>query len=267
MRFCVNSYNSDLSNTWVVVTRPAHQADGISRRIEQSGGQVIRFPVIEIKATVNIDRLHAVLRRLADFDWLLFVSANAVHMGLEAIANAGVLQPRANVAAVGVRTAQALQQKGWDLDVVAKPPYNSEALLAEPVMQRVRGQHFLIFRGESGRELLRETLLTRGAHVNYAECYRRVPARSDPVLLEKAWSQQRLDVIMITSVAGVENLISILGHRNRSRLLRTSLVVAGRRVAKAAHDHGWLAPVVVAADATDDAMLAALHTWETSVRP
>jgi hypothetical protein len=44
-------------------------------------------------------------------------------------------------------------------------------------------------------------------------------------------------------------------------LLRTPLVVAGNRVAESAHDQGWLAPVVVAADATDDAMLAALHIW------
>ncbi len=255
----MNSYNSDLTNIWVVVTRPAHQADGISKRIEQSGGKVIRFPVIEIKPPVNIARLHAVLSRLANFDWLVFVSANAVQMGLQAIADAGGPQPNANIAAVGIRTAHALQQNGWGVDVVAKPPYNSEALLAEPVMQRVKGQHFLIFRGENGRELLRETLLTRGAQVDYAECYRRAPTRSDAALLEEAWSRQRLDVIMITSVAGIENLISILGHRNRSRLLRTSLVVAGQRVAKAAHDHGWLAPVVVAADATDDAMLAALH--------
>jgi uroporphyrinogen-III synthase len=257
----VNSYNGDLSNTWVVVTRPAHQADSVSKRIEQSGGQVIRFPVIEIEAPVNIARLHTVLRRFPDFDWLVFVSVNAVHMGLQAIANAGVPQHNAKIAAVGVRTARTLQQKGWDVDVVAKPPYNSEALLTEPLMQRVKGQRFLIFRGESGRELLRETLLTRGAQVDYAECYRRATARSDPALLDKAWSRQRLDVIMITSVAGIENLISILGHSNRSRLLRTSLVVAGQRVAQAAHDHGWLAPVVVAADATDDAMLVALHTW------
>lgn len=263
----MNSYNSDLYNIWVVVTRPAQQADGISKRIEQSGGKVIRFPVIEIKAPVNVARLHAVLRRLPNFDWLVFVSANAVHMGLQAIADAGVPQPNTKIAAVGIRTAQALQQMGWGVDVVAKPPYNSEALLAEPVMQRVKGQHFLIFRGESGRELLRETLLTRGAQVDYAECYRRTPARSDPALLETAWSRQRLDVIMITSVASIENLIGILGRSNRSRLLRTSLVVAGQRVAKAAYDHGWLAPVVVAADATDDAMLAALHTWGNKRSP
>jgi uroporphyrinogen-III synthase len=134
-------------------------------------------------------------------------------------------------------------------------------------MQRVQGQYFLIFRGEGGRELLRETLSTRGAHVDYAECYRRARARSNPALLEQAWSLKQLDIIMVTSVAGMENLISILGHNNRSRLLHTSLLVAGQRVAKAAHDRGWLAPVVVAADATDDAMLSALRAWGNQCSP
>ncbi len=263
----MNSCNSDLRDVWAVVTRPLHQAEAISKRIEQSGGNVIRFPVIEIKAPRDTARLHALLRRLPDFDWLVFVSANAVRTGLHAIANAGVSRPQLNIAAVGTRTAQVLQQHGWDVDLVAKPPFNSEALLAEPVLRQVRGKHFLIFRGESGRELLRDTLQSRGALVNYAECYRRTPARSDPALLEEAWSRQRLDVIMITSVEGIENLINIVGHGNRTRLLRTDLVAAGQRVKKAAHDHGWLAPVVVASDATDDAMLAALISWRNSRSP
>ncbi len=259
----MNSCNSDLNNLWVVVTRPAHQAAAISRRIEQRGGKVIRFPVIEIEAPVNPDRLYTVLRTLENYDWLVFVSANAVRMGLRAITGAGIARPRAKLTAVGVRTAQALEQQGWTVDVVPQPPYNSESLLAEPAMQRVQGQHFLIFRGENGREFLRDTLISRGAAVDYAECYRRVPARSDPRVLETAWSQRQLDVIMITSVTGIENLVNLAGQQHRGRLLRTPLVVAGDRVAKSAHERGWLAPVVAAADATDDAMLAALHTLGT----
>lgn len=259
----MNSYNSDLSDCWVVVTRPAHQADGVIGLIEQSGGNVIRFPVTEIEAPANTTRLRAVLGRLSEFEWLVFVSANAVRMGLQAIADIGIPRPDANIVAVGARTAQALRHEGWHVHVVGKPPYTSEALLAEPAMQTVNGQRFLIFRGEAGRELLRETLTERGAHVEYAECYRRVPTRSDPALLEKAWSRPGQAVIMVTSIEGVENLINIVGHENLSRLLQTSLVVAGGRVAKSVHDRGWLAPVVIAADATDNSMLAALHTWRS----
>jgi uroporphyrinogen-III synthase len=50
---------------------------------------------------------------------------------------------------------------------------DSEGLLALPVLQDVEGQHFLIFRGQGGRELLRETLQARGAKVTVMELYRR----------------------------------------------------------------------------------------------
>jgi hypothetical protein len=42
-----------------------------------------------------------------------------------------------------------------------------------PRCRSVAGQHFLIFRGQGGRELLRETLQARGAKVTVMELYRR----------------------------------------------------------------------------------------------
>lgn len=257
----MGSSSADLRDVWVVVTRPAHQADGITTQIEDAGGSVIRCPVIEIKPPRCVDRLEKLLHRLPEFDWLIFISANAVTMGMTAILDTRSNISHAKIAAVGIQTARALRQAGWIADLVARPPFNSEALLSEPQMEQVDGLRFLIFRGEGGRELLRESLQNRGARVEYAECYRRVPASVDLTFLDRAWSQNQLDVIMVTSVEVLNNLVDALGRTRRRRLTSTPLVAAGQRVAQSARDKGWLAPVIVATNAADDAMLTALQAW------
>ena len=55
---------------------------------------------------------------------------------------------------------------------------NTEALLKLPELHQIDGQRFLILRGVGGRETLATQLRARGAHVDYAECYRRV----EPIL-------------------------------------------------------------------------------------
>ncbi len=248
----------------MVVTRPARQASGVTKKVQRHGGHVLPFPVIEIAPPMEHERLRSVLRRLQEFDWLVFISANAVVTGLDALREAGVTRTGAKVAAVGSSTARELRERGWLVDVTAKPPFTSETLLQESVFRHVQGERFLIFRGEGGRELLRDTLIERGAEVDYAECYRRAPASSDPERLRRAWSRDQLDVIMLTSVEGLKNLIQIAGQRNAHRLFRTPVVVAGERVAAEARNSGWRAPIITADNATDDAMLKSLQMWRSS---
>jgi len=262
----MSSSSAELRDLWVVVTRPAHQADDIAKRIEDAGGRVIRFPVIEIKPPRYVDRLRNVLQRLPEFDWLIFISANAVTMGMKAMVETRSGKSHAKIATVGIQTARALRQAGWRVDLVARPPFNSEALLCEPQMKQVDGLRILIFRGEGGRELLRESLEKRGALVEYAECYRRAPASVDLTFLDRAWPQNQPVVIMVTSAEGLNNLVEALGGKRHGRLTGTPLLAPGQRVAQSARDKGWLAPVIVAKNATDDAMLAALHAWHHRFR-
>ena len=257
----MSSTQGDLKHLWVAVTRPTHQAAGLIKRIQDAGGRALPFPTIEIRPPHDVATLHSALGRLSQYDWLLFVSANAAEMGLKAMQEQAVPRPAAKIAAIGAKTAGVLRHLGWPVNLVPKPPYNSETLLAEPDLQQVRGLWVLIFRGEGGREHLRDTLLKRGAHVDYAECYSRGPTSIDPEILEHAWSRQQLDVIAVTSVEIPRQLITTVGTRNSARLVRTPLVVASERVAQAAREHGWSARVAVAANATDEAMLAALGSF------
>ncbi|MGB0721648.1 MAG: uroporphyrinogen-III synthase [Gammaproteobacteria bacterium] len=242
----------------VVVTRPAGQAEGLCARIEAAGGTALRFPTIEIVPLSDAGTLGLLGR--GDFDRVIFISANAVRLGLP-----GFKPGSAGLLAVGRATEAALADAG--LAVLARPeaPFNSEALLALDVLRRVQGRRVLIVRGQGGRELLAETLRQRGAHVAYADVYARRRPDTPESSLFAAWVAGAIQAVTANSVETLDNLHAMLGPAARALLLNTPLAVASARVRERAEALGFRAPMVVARDAGDAAMMDALCTLATTV--
>ena len=250
-----------LANVGVLVTRPAHQADALCLAIEDQGGNAIRFPVLEIAPSQDQQQLLRMVDRLTDFDVAIFISPNAVHYALNVINSRTKIPPQLKFAAVGLSTAKALRAQGRRVDIVPTDSYNSEALLALPELQQVAGQNIVIFRGEGGRELLGETLSTRGAQVAYAECYRRVMPTADIEPLIQLWKKSELDVIVVTSNEGLQNLYVMVGATARHWLLKTPLVVISERMTALAQQLEFEREPIIAHSASDEALLEALITW------
>ena len=74
--------NLPLSGMKIAVTRPRDQAVKLAHRIEQAGGTVLLFPLLEITAARNPQALQEQISRLKEFDFAIFVSPNAVHYGI-----------------------------------------------------------------------------------------------------------------------------------------------------------------------------------------
>ncbi|MDH3638362.1 MAG: uroporphyrinogen-III synthase [Gammaproteobacteria bacterium] len=262
------THNIDLGGIGVLVTRPADQADRLCALIEDTGGRPIRFAALSIEAAADRTTLENRLRDLARYQTLVFISRNAVVWGLRAIKEFGIpwAEFHGRIAAVGAGTAQALAEHGITTHIQPAARYGSEALLMEPELNDVRGQRILIFRGTGGREHLRETLLVRGAEVDYAQCYRRTPGGDDPERLLRAWRTGEIGVVTLTSVSGIENLIDAAGSAGRRYLLNTPAVVVSQRQREAALNKGWRVPVVAADDASDAAIVRAVAAISTHIR-
>jgi len=227
-----------LNGACVLVTRPEHQAENLSRLIEQRGGVAVRFPTLEIVSRDD-DRIKSTLANLDGFQWVVFISANAVNFALKA--NSGKIPRTKSVrfAAVGQATAQAMKMAGLPVDLVPEYGYNSEALLEMPQLQQVEGQNCLIVRGEGGREQLATTLRSRGAEVDYLEVYKRIIPRMDSSPVVELLAQHRLDVITVTSAEALQNLSLMLGEKNNKLLSLIPLVVVSDRIRCLAADMGF----------------------------
>lgn len=250
-----------LAGCGVLVTRPAHQAEPLCELLAAAGATPIRFPAIAILPPHDPAAADAVIDDLDGFDLAIFISANAVEQGVAAVRARRAWPPALLIASIGTATARALQAHGLVPAVRPESRFDSEALLELPALQQVRGKRVVIFRGEGGRELLAETLRARGAEVVYAEVYRRARPEVDPAPLLARWRAGEVDVAVVTSVEGLENLCTLLGPAGCALLCATPLVVASDRVLQQARDLGVGALASVADSSTDQGLFEAVVAW------
>ncbi len=229
-----------LNGACVLVTRPAHQAENLCRLLKEQGGIAIRFPTLAITALENKQAIQAGLAQWNSYQWLIFISANAVTMHSYYSDDDKIKKNNsAHIAAIGKSTAEALLLAGLPVDLVPEQGYNSEAILAMPAMQQMQGQRCLIVRGVGGREELASTLRSRGAVVDYLEVYQRIIPSSDSSSVNLLLAQNKLDVITVTSVAALQNLLIMLDDSYHQRLFLIPLVVISDRIRHIAADIGF----------------------------
>jgi uroporphyrinogen-III synthase len=227
-----------LDGRGIVVTRPADQAHALAELIRDQGGRVILFPAISIEEVAHPERLNSVIDRLDTFDVAIFVSPNAASRGMRAVRARAAFPDELKVLAIGLGTARELQRQGLRAVIVPEKRFDSESLLSLPELQTLAGQSVVIFRGEGGRVLLGETLLARGAIVEYAECYKRTKPSADVEPLAQAWSRGEVDAVVVTSSEGLRNLYELLGEAGREQLAKTQLFVPHARIAATARELG-----------------------------
>jgi len=240
------------SSIWV--TRPSHQATSLTHALQQLGARTLEVPLLDIAAYVD-NASQQRLQDAANYDLVVFVSANAVEFSVPAHQN--ILKIR-DIAAIGRATAQKCEEFGIKVSIVPDQA-DSEGLLALPRFADLQGQRVLIIRGHGGRERLADGLRARGASVDYAEVYeRRLPA----VPLTDALAGA--DVILITSSEALANLVTLAQRDRQPWVFEKQLLLIHARIASRVQESGFTLKPLIAAEANDSGMLAALQAWVRS---
>jgi len=248
-----------MSKTFLV-TRPLSQGQSLCEQLRASGFAVHHIPVMEIEPlqdAASLVRSENCFSNLSNYHGIIVVSLNAAEQALSWLARYP-LRPTQVVFSVGKTTADFLQQspafRNLSPVVYPRQQMDSEGLLALPELaaESVKGKHFLMLRGEGGRELIAQTLVARGAVVDSCELYRRfVPAQN---ALRLQACLPLVQGLVINSAESLENFLSLAGH---GKVTDKLLVVPGARVAEAARQAGFQ-HIIVAANATDRAVLDAI---------
>jgi uroporphyrinogen-III synthase len=249
----------------VLVTRPEQRAESLCEAIENLGGVVIRFPVIEIKQSRNQQAAKTVLDNIPQYDIGIFISRNAVDWTMKLLANKTSALNKLTLFAIGAATAETLK-RATSAQVITNSGASSEALLEldELGTEEVGGKKIIIFRGEGGREFMATELRKRGAEVDYAEVYHRDCPEYDRSTLDELWSLNDPDVVIVTSNNGLENLFSLLNEDQRSLLLSKQLVVMAERILDFSVDLGFTIPPILAEESSDEGILKAIVEWAAS---
>ena len=222
-----------LAGCGVLITRAKHQAHELKSEIEAVGGDAFLFPAIDIVGR-DIDEIGRELAALPEPDIVVFVSGNAAAYGLAAVKG-----KNAKIAVVGPATRAAIESMGINVDIFPQDGFDSEHLLQHDALQTVQGSHVVIIRGQSGCELLADTLRKRGANVQYLSVYKRIP--HEPTLadlenIEIALNQERIGFVIVMSVETLAHLVRILPSLCLSLLRKSTLVAPSTRVLQTASE-------------------------------
>jgi len=249
-----------LTGITVLVTRPEGQGEALCASIEAAGGRALSFPVLTIRNLDDPERRTRLESAVAECDTFVFVSRNAVGSALALLPDLASRLAGRIVCATGAGTQRALQAAGVRDVVYVEAAGASEALLERPELaaQRIAGAQVGLIRGEGGRELLPEELEQRGAVVRRIEVYRRELPSTVPQVINSLWQDSRPDVIVITSVTGLHNLIELTPEAWKPALYSTPLAVISERIGEVARELGFSARTQAAAAASDEALTRAV---------
>jgi uroporphyrinogen-III synthase len=231
----------------------------LAEQLFELGAHPVLFPVLAIEPIANVTPILDAAIQLDQYDWAMFVSANAVDHALKVILADRPWPAAVRVATVGKSSEQALARHGIRQVVAPQERFDSEALLALPEFANVAGQRVIVFRGDAGRELFGDLLKQRGAQVDHVSCYRRFKPSLDPAPLHRLWNEGQLDAMTVTSSEGLRNLWEMVGKVGQSWLKKTPTFVPHARIAEQAHELG-LHEVVLTSPA-DAGLLAGLTAF------
>lgn len=248
----------------IVVTRAEGAARNLAARLRALGAEPIGCPTITIAPPTNWEPLDIALSRLADYDWLVFTSVNAVRAFVGRLAGpdpARALPSGLRIAAIGQVTAAATRSLLRAPDLV---PEEARAAALVAALGVVVGQRFLLPSSDIARPELTVGLRAAGATVEVVTTYRTVPVAPESLgRVVELLRAGALDAITLTSPSTAAGLFEGLADRGLATeelvaLPRRPLICCiGPTTADAVRERG-LSVDAVADQQTDEGLIAAL---------
>ena len=163
----------------VVVTRPANGPDRLTERLQELGCDVVAAPAIRIGPPRSYQELDALVRAPGRYDYLLFMSRNAVRYYVQRarrLRHGGPVVPAGvQVGVVGPATAAVAERAGMAVSISSNGRTGVDlaravANVAEP------GTKVALVQAEDGRSEPAEELLAARLQIHRIPAYRTRPA-------------------------------------------------------------------------------------------
>ena len=238
----------------VAVTQRSDLAQPLVAALRERGAEVLEVPVTRWAPHPDRAKLDRALAQLESYDWILFSHPLGIEFFFERFFQVHhdlrQLGP-ARLGAYGPMTGQKLRE--WRLQPAAVAADHKTPLIMEAIIQcgSVRGQRFLVLRGDVAHEKVPEALEAQGAVVDVVPCCVVEPEMEDRTGGTAALVERGADWIVFASGFAIEHFhhrIDLPGFM--ARFPGTRLAIASQSIRSALEKLG-LAPSAIAR--TDDA--------------
>lgn len=228
----------------VILTRQCRYIGNMPIILERLDYEPIHIPTLKIDIRVREDVISQ-LKQLEIFTDIVFVSRNAVEIGMPLIIKHGGLPDSIRVLAVGAETAKQLHQ----YDVQAMYPdvgSGAEALLRVSQLNDLTGRRILVVRGDNSLVWPDEKMRERGAEIrNLVVYYQTMPETCSPRFNDVFNSNSEVACIFAHSPRSVLNMIEAAGD-HFDKLINTKLIAGSKGIASTAKNHGWKGEILIA---------------------
>jgi len=167
----------------IVVTRDARGNADFAAKIIRQGGNPIEFPAIKIKPLTQTNKFLQTLAKIADYDWVIFTSANGVRIFFDVLHNlskdSGVFGS-AKIAAIGSETGSKLVEFGIRADFVPSVFTGKDLAKQLIAFTNLQSKKVLLMRSQAASNELVKLLQQAKAQVDEVAVYTTLAAKSQP---------------------------------------------------------------------------------------
>ena len=215
-------------------------------------------PMLEVNANINSDTTFS--QNGFNPKIAIFSSPNAVRMLVKSLGTDQIRSFTGQIVVPGRGTAKELKKIGVNNVYYPKTTENSEGMLNLDLLRVVSGCRVVIFRGQSGREFLGDSLRARGAEVRYVPVYSRQPCTEIDLDKVRDWLNQANPILLLSSETALNAMYAVMPDILRHRVWAQTVLVFGSRLKALCQTKGWCGRIVVVDRPGDNGVAVALES-------
>lgn len=242
----------NLNNNRILVTREASAAEQFAKKIVENNGVAVTVPLLTINClpVKNVDIL------TEKNDWIFFTSKNGVDCFLQNKTLAKALT-RCRIAAVGPKTAQALEKHGFQVEFIPRT-YNAKMMAFEFLSSYKEAGPVLFVRGTLSSSVLPDAFKRVGSKFTCLKVYETVINLGMRSKLNTALQHEKIDMLTFTSPSTIDAFFELT--EQAETYLKLPVACIGTTTEKYAKQMGFK-ETIVPNDFTIEGMIEAMSKY------
>ncbi len=221
----------------IIVTRPKESGNELSTKLKELGCKVYDYPCIEIQEMTDNQILKNEINCISSYSWMVFTSKNGVDAFFKYLLKENMdfrVLKDIKIAAVGLKTAQSLKERGITADFV--PDVFDGENLAKGLLERTKKwEKVLLVRALRGTEEIPNILSEGGIVFKDIPIYNTLFKNENAQHMQELIEQNEIDLVTFTSGSTVEAFVKSMPKVDLSRV--TGICI-GEKTALKAKEYG-----------------------------